>query len=625
MAEKLAEQDSGSTAGLEELHLTTEFRNLSVPELVEHVIRRDEGHLGPAGTVMVTTGAHTGRSPKDKFVVEQLPSRDDIWWGSVNQPLSPDHFDNLYAKIVSRFEAAEAYVLDAAAAADPAYRLPIQVITSGAWHSLFSRHIFRRLSRAELEDHRPEFTIIQSADVQADPEADGTNSGAFIVVNFERKLAIIGGTLYAGEIKKTIFTVLNYLLPKQGVMTMHCSANQGDEGDVALFFGLSGTGKTTLSSDLERGLIGDDEHAWGDQGVFNIEGGCYAKMIRLEEPAEPVIWHAVHSFGAVLENVVFDPRTRQIDFGDDSLTENTRGAYPIESVTNYVIGGKGGHPHNIFFLAADAFGVLPPISKLDPDQAMYYFLSGYTAKLAGTETDVGSEPKATFSTCFAAPFLPLRPNVYAELLKAKILEHGTNVWLLNTGWTGGPYGVGHRIELAYTRSMVRAALSGRLDSYAFHPDPVFGLARARRRVRRCPPKCWTRGEPGTTRRRMTSAPRTWPLASTKTSSASAIKSQTRSAGPVPSSDLGKTAPISGIRLRAVPEHRRMKDLIRLEALTKAYRQGDRVRRVLDGAQARFSRGRGRRHPRSERKRKDHLAEPASRSGCAGLGTDHHRR
>jgi phosphoenolpyruvate carboxykinase (ATP) len=474
MAEKVAEQHPQS-AGLAGLNTLTAHRNLSVPELVERVVRLEEGLLGPEGTVMVATGAHTGRSPRDKFVVEQLPSREDIWWGTINQPLSPGHFDLLFEKMRQRFEGAEAYVMDGAACADPVHGLPIRVITSAAWHSLFSHHIFRRLSEEDLKAHEPQFTIVQSADVKANPEKDGTQSGAFIVLNFERKLAIIGGTLYAGEIKKTIFSVLNYLLPKQGVLTMHCSANQGDEGDVALFFGLSGTGKTTLSSDLERGLIGDDEHAWGDQGVFNIEGGCYAKMIRLRESAEPVIWHAVHRFGAVLENVVFDPETRQIDFDDDSLTENTRGAYPIENVTNFVPGGRGGHPKNIFFLAADAFGVLPPIAKLDPDQAMYYFLSGYTAKLAGTEKGLGSEPQATFSTCFAAPFLPLHPGVYAELLKAKIQEHGTNVWLLNTGWTGGPYGVGHRIELDYTRSMVRAALRGRLDSYAFHPDPVFGL------------------------------------------------------------------------------------------------------------------------------------------------------
>jgi phosphoenolpyruvate carboxykinase (ATP) len=476
MAEKAAENDSDMTFKLEKFNLGTEYHNLSIPELVEHVIRRKEGTLGPAGTVMVTTGAHTGRSPKDKFVVQQPPSQDDIWWGSTNQPMSQAHFDGLYDKMKSHFDGSEAYVLDAAAAADPDYRLPVRVITSGAWHSLFSHHIFRRLSESELEDHQPEFTIIQSAQVEAEPEKDGTNTGAFIVLNFEREMAIIGGTLYAGEIKKTIFTVLNYLLPKRGVMTMHCSANQGDDGDVTLFFGLSGTGKTTLSSDLERGLIGDDEHAWGDQGVFNIEGGCYAKMIRLEESAEPVIWHAAHSFGAVMENVVFDPQTREIDFEDDSLTENTRGAYPIECVTNYVPGGMGGHPRNIFFLAADAFGVLPPISRLDPDQAMYYFLSGYTAKLAGTEKGVGSEPQATFSTCFAAPFLPLKPSVYAQLLKEKIKQHGTNVWLLNTGWTGGPYGVGHRIALEHTRAMVRAALRGRLDSRVFHADPVFGLA-----------------------------------------------------------------------------------------------------------------------------------------------------
>ncbi len=476
MAEKVIEHAQSDLGGDLVGALGTPHFNLPVPILVEHAIRRGEVRLGPEGMILAETGKFTGRSPQDKFTVEEPSSRDDIAWGKLNQPLSERHFDRLYARMREHFKGGEAYVLDAAAAADPDYRLPIRVITHDAWHSLFSRHIFLRLDPEALEEHIPEFTLIQAPEVKADPASDGTQSDAFIVINFARRMALIGGTAYAGEIKKTIFSVLNYLLPKQGVGTMHCSANQGEGEDVALFFGLSGTGKTSLSSDLERKLIGDDEHAWGERGVFNIEGGCYAKMIRLQESAEPVIWHAVHHFGNVLENVVYDPASRQLDFDDDRMTENTRGAYPIEHVTNYVPGGMGAHPANIFFLAADAFGVLPPISRLDPDQAMYYFLSGYTSKLAGTEKGVGSEPQATFSTCFAAPFLPLSPIAYARLLRDKIDRHATRVWLLNTGWTGGPFGTGHRISIDHTRAMVRAALRGRFETLGFGRDPFFGLS-----------------------------------------------------------------------------------------------------------------------------------------------------
>lgn len=452
------------------------YHNFPAPVLVEHAIRQGEGELGEAGTFVTQTGKHTGRSPRDKFLVEQDSSKEEIWWGQVNQPLSEAHFESLYRRMQDYYRGRDAYVLDAAAAADPQHRMRIRVVTDHAWYSLFSGHIFIKATSQELEAPSPEFTILHAADLHAVPEEDGTNSEAFIVLNLERRLALIGGTRYAGEIKKTIFTVLNYVLPTKGVMSMHCSANVGSAQDVALFFGLSGTGKTTLSSDTDRGLIGDDEHGWGDHGVFNIEGGCYAKMIRLREEQEPVIWHAVHQFGAVLENVILDPETRTPRFDDDRLTENTRGAYPITNVANHVPGGRAGHPKNIFFLAADAFGSLPPISKLTPDQAMYYFLSGYTSKLAGTEKGVGSEPQATFSTCFAAPFLPLHPSVYAKLLREKIAAHGTHVWLLNTGWTGGGYGVGHRIELKHTRAMVHAALDGELDQANWRTDPIFGLS-----------------------------------------------------------------------------------------------------------------------------------------------------
>ena len=452
------------------------YWNLSPASLVEQVILRGEGTLAPGGAVVVNTGKFTGRSPKDKFIVKYgAEFKQDIWWGKTNQEIDPDQFTRLLKNIDSYFQKRDIFVQDLHAGRHPDYSLPIRVITEKAWSALFAHDLFIRIPPEKISSHIPEFTIIHAPDFHADREEDGTNSETFIVLDFTRQMVLIGGTSYAGEIKKSIFTVMNYLLPLQGVLSMHCSANVGPRGDVALFFGLSGTGKTTLSSDPERKLIGDDEHGWGPSGVFNIEGGCYAKTIRLRPDLEPLIWSATHQFGTVLENVVCDPLTRHIDFDSDVLTENTRAAYPIEYIHNRVLQGYSGHPENIFFLTADAFGVIPPISRLTSDQAMYYFLSGYTSKLAGTEKGLGIEPQATFSTCFAAPFIPLQPGVYASLLGKKIEEHRANVWLINTGWTGGPYGIGKRIPLPHTRAMVRAALMYHLEEIPMRRDRFFGL------------------------------------------------------------------------------------------------------------------------------------------------------
>jgi len=451
------------------------YWNLPPALLVEHVVRRGEGELSPDGAVMVKTGHHTGRSPNDKFVVRTGTASDEkIWWGKVNQPLSVENFEKLYQKCIAYLQGRDVFVQDMCAGAHPGYRLPIRVVSEKAWASLFAHDLFIRLPADQLPKHIPSFTVIHCPSLQANPATDGVTSGTFIVLNFERRMILIGGSAYAGEIKKSIFSVMNYLLPLQGVLSMHCSANVGASGDVALFFGLSGTGKTTLSSDPERQLIGDDEHGWSDEGVFNVEGGCYAKTIRLDKKLEPIIWAATHRFGAVLENVVYDASSREIDFDDESLTENTRGAYPITSVPNHVPEGYAGHPLNIFFLTADAFGVLPPLARLTSEQAMYYFLSGYTSKLAGTERGI-TEPQATFSTCFGAPFLPLHPSTYAELLGQKIAKHQAVVWLVNTGWTGGPYGVGSRFKLPYTRAMIRAALTHQLNHVKFVQDAHFGL------------------------------------------------------------------------------------------------------------------------------------------------------
>lgn len=456
------------------LHLGGKLHiNLPVSQLVEHAILRKEAVLTESGAICATTGAFTGRSPKDKFIVQEPSVDGHIDWGSVNQPMEPEKFERLLKRLQTYLAEKELYIFDGFAGADPAYRFAIRVINEYAWQNLFVHQLFIRPSKEELETHEPEFTVVCAPDFKADPKSDGTRSETVIAVSFEHKMVIIAGTRYAGEMKKSIFSVMNYLLPEHGVLPMHCSANIGKEGDVALFFGLSGTGKTTLSADPERSLIGDDEHGWSDQGVFNMEGGCYAKCIGLTEEKEPQIYRAIR-FGSVLENVVVD-QDGVPDYEDASLTENTRAAYPIHHISGSVIPGIAGHPKVILFLTADAFGVLPPISKLTPEQAMYHFLSGYTSKLAGTERGI-TEPEATFSTCFGAPFLPRPASVYAEMLGEKIDKHQVDVYLVNTGWTGGPYGTGKRMDLKYTRAMVRAAISGELKKADYETDPIFGLS-----------------------------------------------------------------------------------------------------------------------------------------------------
>jgi len=448
-------------------------RNVSVSELVEAALVRKEGTLASTGALRATTGTYTGRSPKDKYIVQEPSVIGAIAWGAVNQPISEEHFDKLYHKALDYMSGRELYIFDGFAGADSAYTLPIRIVNERAWHNLFVRQLFIRPTAHQLETHEPEFTVIALPGLKADPESDGTRSETFVIISFEKRIVLIGGTEYAGEMKKSIFSVLNYLLPFEGVFPMHCSANVGERGDVALFFGLSGTGKTTLSADPNRKLIGDDEHGWSDRGVFNFEGGCYAKCIGLTEEKEPQIWNAIR-FGTVLENVALDPQTKQADYADGSITENTRAAYPVEYIANAVIPGAAGHPEVILFLTADAFGVLPPIAKLTKEQAMYHFLSGYTSKLAGTERGV-TEPEATFSSCFGAPFLPLSPSVYAEMLGSKIDEHKARVYLVNTGWSRGGYGVGKRMSLGYTRAMVTAALNGTLEQASFTADPIFGI------------------------------------------------------------------------------------------------------------------------------------------------------
>jgi len=448
--------------------------NLAPALLVEYAIRRDEGTITRDGPLNAVTVPHTGRSPGDKFTVREASSERDIWWDK-NQALGPDHFEGLYQKVVAHLGSRSAlFVRDLYAGADPAYRLKVRVINENAWQNLFVHNLFIRPEPRDLAEFMPDFTILHAPGCKADPQSDGTKSETFIVLNFARKMILIGGSNYAGEMKKSIFTTLNYLLPMQNVFPMHCSANVGPNGDTALFFGLSGTGKTTLSADPERGLIGDDEHGWSDTGIFNFEGGCYAKVIRLSPEAEPEIYATTRRFGTVLENVAVDPDTRALDLDDQSITENTRAAYPIDFIGNAVIPGVGAHPHNVMFLTADAFGVLPPLARLTPEQAMYHFLSGYTAKVAGTERGV-TEPQATFSTCFGSPFLPRHPTVYARMLGDKLAKHKAQVWLVNTGWSGGPYGVGSRMKIAYTRAMVHAALNGSLANVRAEVDPIFGL------------------------------------------------------------------------------------------------------------------------------------------------------
>src|SRR5438046_7776067 len=449
-------------------------RNLTPSQLYEHALRRGEGVVTSAGPFSAVTSPHTGRSPNDKFLVQEPDSTGQIWWGKVNQPIAPEEFARLKADVEAHLSGQELFVRDVYASADPAFRLSIRFMTPNAWHALFVYNMFLRPADGELSRFAPGFEVLHAPEFHADPRVHGTKSGIFIIVSFAQRTILIGGTRYAGELKKSIFTILNYLLPLKGVLSMHCSANVGKQGDCALFFGLSGTGKTTLSADPERRLIGDDEHGWSDAGIFNFEGGCYAKVIRLSREGEPEIYATTRMFGTVLENVVVDPETRAVDLDSDQITENTRASYPIHYIPNHVPGGVGGHPSHILFLTCDAFGVMPPIAKLTSQQAMYHFLSGYTAKVAGTERGV-TEPKATFSTCFGAPFLPPSPNVYSSLLGEKIATHGVQCWLVNTGWTGGPYGVGQRIRLGFTRAMVRAALAGKLDRIPTTPDPVFGV------------------------------------------------------------------------------------------------------------------------------------------------------
>ena len=452
------------------------YWNLVTPALYEQVIRFREGIIAHHGPVVVRTGDHTGRAPRDKFIVREPSSEDKIWWGDVNHPFDAERYDALKHRLLAYFQGRSAFVQDCDAGADPRYRVPIRVITETAWHSLFARDMFVRADRSTLRDHVPEFTIINAPNFHAVPELDGTNSQTFILVNFGAKEVLIGGTSYAGEIKKSVFTIMNYLLPQDCVLPMHCSANYSPDGDVALFFGLSGTGKTTLSADSTRTLIGDDEHGWSDAGIFNFEGGCYAKVIRLSPTGEPEIYATTRRFGTVLENVAIDAENRRIDLDDATFTENTRAAYPITHIPNADRNGYvNTHPRNIIMLTADAFGVMPPIARLSPEEAQYHFLLGYTAKVAGTERGLSKEPSATFSPCFGAPFMALHPAVYAEMLAARIQAHKVNVWLVNTGWTGGPYGVGHRMELAHTRAMIHAALSGALEGIETRPDPIFGL------------------------------------------------------------------------------------------------------------------------------------------------------
>ncbi|MBT1279246.1 phosphoenolpyruvate carboxykinase (ATP) [Thermoanaerobacter sp. CM-CNRG TB177] len=462
--------------GLEKLNIINVknvYRNFPVPKLVEEAIKRGEGVLANNGAFNVYTGKYTGRSPNDKFIVDEPEVHEDIWWEN-NKAISMDKFERLYNRLTAYLQNRDIFIFDGFVGADLQYRIPIRVITEYAYQSLLARQLFIRPNEEELRNHIPEYTLIAAPKFNSIPELDGVNSEAFIILSFTKKLIIIGGSQYGGEIKKSIFTLMNYLMPKRGVLSMHCSANIGKDGDTALFFGLSGTGKTTLSADPQRFLIGDDEHGWSDKGIFNFEGGCYAKCINLSKEKEPQIWNAI-KFGTVLENVVYDENTRELDYSSDKITENTRAAYSIDFIPGAIPSGMGGHPKAIIFLTADAFGVLPPIAKLAKEQAMYYFLSGYTSKLAGTERGI-TEPQATFSTCFGAPFLPLKPMVYAKMLGEKIEKYNTKVYLVNTGWSGGPYGIGSRINLTYTRTMVAAALNGSLDNVEFVKDPIFNLS-----------------------------------------------------------------------------------------------------------------------------------------------------
>jgi len=450
--------------------------NLVAPELMLAAARRGEGEFADMGPFVAVTSPHTGRSPNDKFVVKEPATEGDIDWGKVNQPYSPEHFETLLADVKAYLnQQPELFVQDLRCGADPAHRLSVRYVLPNAWHAAFVRNMFIRPEQSELPTFEPNFTVLHAPEFHADPARHGTRTSTFIVLNFAKRMILIGGTRYAGELKKSMFTVMNYFMPKDGVLSMHCSANVGTGGDTALFFGLSGTGKTTLSADPDRSLIGDDEHGWAETGIFNYEGGCYAKVINLSAEGEPDIYATTQMFGTILENVVLEPTSRKVKFEDQSITENTRASYPLPYIRNHVPSGRGGHPKNVVFLTADAFGVLPPIARLTREQAMYYFLSGYTAKVAGTERGV-TEPQATFSACFGAVFLVWHPTKYAEMLGRLLAEHDSHVWLVNTGWSGGAYGVGKRMKLGYTRAMVRAALAGQLDQVPTQTDERFGLA-----------------------------------------------------------------------------------------------------------------------------------------------------
>jgi phosphoenolpyruvate carboxykinase (ATP) len=451
------------------------YWNLTPAQLYEKAVQNGEAIIAADGALVVHTGKYTGRSPNDKFIVREPSSEKHIWWGKVNKEISADKFDNLYNKILDHVKGKELYVFDGYAGTDPDFRIPIRVINEFAWQNLFVQNMFVRIeSKEELANHKPEYTVVGMPNAAADPAKDGTNSEAYIIPHFGKKMIIIGGTHYGGEMKKSIFTLLNYLLPLKNTMSMHCSANMGHGGDTAIYFGLSGTGKTTLSADPERLLIGDDEHGWSENGVFNIEGGCYAKVIRLSEKAEPEIYATTRRFGTLLENVVIDKDTRKIDLDSDALTENTRASYPLHFIPNMVPNGRGGHPKNVIMLTCDAFGVLPPVARLTPAQAMYHFLSGYTAKVAGTERGV-TEPTATFSPCFGGPFMAQHPGVYAKLLGEKIAKHKSACWLVNTGWSGGQHGVGKRISIPDSRAIIKAILSGELDKGQFEKSALFGF------------------------------------------------------------------------------------------------------------------------------------------------------
>jgi phosphoenolpyruvate carboxykinase (ATP) len=457
-------------------NLKTVHWNYSTANLIEHAVVRREGLLAHRGPLVVRTGQYTGRSPNDKYLVDEPSSSDRVWWGDVNQSISSETYEHLRKRVLTYFEDRDVYVQELYAGANPKHQISLRLVTESAWHALFARTMFiNETNLSKLDKFKPDYTIIHAPYFLAVPEEDGTRSEVFVILNFGRKEILIGGTQYGGEIKKSIFTLMNYLLPLKGILSMHCSANVGEKnGDTALFFGLSGTGKTSLSIDTARVLVGDDEHGWGDDGVFNFEGGCYAKVIKISKEYEPEIYHSSQMFGAIMENVTIDSVTREIDFDDDSLTENTRAAFPITQLPNAADTGISGHPEFVFYLTADAFGVLPPIAKLTPDQAIYYFLLAYTAKVAGTERGI-KDPEATFSPCFGAPFMVHPPVVYAEMLGERIRKHDSSVWLVNTGWTGGPFGVGERISLPHTRAMVHAVLSGKLEKGKFETDPFFGL------------------------------------------------------------------------------------------------------------------------------------------------------